>query len=172
MMINTTEAPQFMGQWGELAASAFAAKAGGDGGGGGGGGGTGMPNTTTTVSPTFQQSFTPQVSPVIQVSQGGGEQRGATSQVAPGGQQAEGGATETPSGFPSVPGYDYSPSFSDSVSPFDSYGDYPEQYQGVFSEQKKTMGDYMPWVVLGIIAAGVAVYFLTQNKPKGMKNAG
>ena len=51
------------------------------------------PVYTTTISPTFQQAFTPQISPTIQVTADSpGAQVGATTQqTAPGGQQAEGG---------------------------------------------------------------------------------
>lgn len=42
----------------------------------------------TEISPIFQQQFTPQVSPVIQVSTGGGTQTGGTEQTVPGGQAA------------------------------------------------------------------------------------
>jgi len=153
-MIMENNGPQFMGQWGELAASAF----------GGGlaptsGGGPAGASVSTTVSPTFQQSFTPQVSPVIQVSQGGGEQRGSTSQVAPGGQQAKGGDTAAPSpGFSPSPGYGYSPSFQDSGSLFDNYGPASGDYgRDTFADNGGAMMDYLPLILGGLAIAGAII---------------
>ena len=53
------------------------------------------PRYITTISPTFQQAFTPQISPTIQVTADspGAQVSSATQQTAPGGQQAEGGSS-------------------------------------------------------------------------------
>lgn len=48
--------------------------------------------STTAVSPTIQQQFTPQISPVFQQSSGGGSQSASTQQIAPGGQSGQGGS--------------------------------------------------------------------------------
>lgn len=53
---------------------------------------------TTTASPTFQQAFTPQVSPVIQVSSGSGDQDGGTAQTADTPQTAKGGGSSVSAG--------------------------------------------------------------------------
>lgn len=69
-------------------------------------GGTSGP---TTISPTFQQSFTPQVSPVFQQLQ---ESPGATLSAQPiqqatGGQYAEGGSSRSPTSPPGLPSTNY-----------------------------------------------------------------
>lgn len=51
-------------------------------------------NVPTNISPNFQQSFTPQVSPVMQMSSGSGSQGAGTSQKADGGQNAASVALE------------------------------------------------------------------------------
>lgn len=152
-------------------------------GGGGGGGGMGpavSTGTSTTVSPTFQQSFTPQVSPVIQVSTGGGEQRASTSQIAPGGQEAKGGegapasaAAGTPAGGLQTPPTYITPSFQDVYSPSggQSQQHYIPQYiaqqaatdQAVFG----TGAAGIPWTPLilgGAGLLGLIVYMGGQNK--------
>lgn len=65
-----------------------------------------QPTSATSVSPTIQQQFTPQISPVFQQSSGGGSQTASTQQIAPGGQSGKGGdATATPAGGEAYPGY-------------------------------------------------------------------
>ncbi len=62
-------------------------------------------STTTAVSPTIQQSFTPNISPVFQQSSGGGSQSASTQQIAPGGQSGQGGsATGAPGQIPAAAG--------------------------------------------------------------------
>lgn len=77
-------------------------------GGSGGTGGDSAPGMTpqqTTVSPTFQQDFTAQVSPAINVQTGGGTITAATEQRVASEQQARGGgSTAMPPGMPGMPG--------------------------------------------------------------------
>lgn len=54
------------------------------------------PVITTAVSPSLQQQFTPQVSPVFQQSSGSGGQSAGTTQQAGGGQSGAGGGSAAP----------------------------------------------------------------------------
>lgn len=81
-----------------------ASKNGGSGGSGGAAGAVPQPTTATAISPTIQQQFTPQISPVFQQSSGGGSQTASTQQIAPGGQSGQGGAaTAQPAGAGASP---------------------------------------------------------------------
>ena len=133
----------------------------GSGGGGGGSGDAPMVATTTTVSPTFQQSFTPQVSPVIQVSQGGGSQSGAASQKVLGSQQAEGGGSDMPGGSPG-PGsssYDASPGFFDGPQPGNFFDSQDKVFEETFKESEPSIVGILPWLIGGSVVLG-AVYMM------------
>lgn len=144
--------------------------------GGGGGSGAAPPSPSspggapsysgTTVSPAFQQSFTPQISPVFQQTQDspGATQAATATQYAPGGQAARGGSTAPPSAagapgeadFPAVP----------QLSPTDTIRSeyFPDAVRDVMRNQPF---DWRPVVwVAGIGAALVlGTMFLRQRRP-------
>jgi hypothetical protein len=145
-------------------------------------------STTTAVSPTIQQGFTPQISPVFQQSSGGGNQSASTQQIAPGGQSGQGGSASGAPGYmpasaggqgnalPSLatPGYGYTPSYGAGSNaptmgdPFYTGLDYSKlaaQPSAVF--QKKT--DWTLYIVGAVVLAGLAWYL---SQPKSKRNTG
>ena len=122
----------------------------GSGGGSAPAGGTTQSTAVDVeVSPTFQQAFTPQFSPVMQQSQGGGDQTASTIQEAGGGQTAGGGGPGL-----SLPGFD-APTFADSSSP-----DFSPVSASVVPNNKM--------LIMGLlVAAGFAAFVIMQpKKPK------
>jgi len=139
------------------------------GGGSGGANPAGETATATAISPNFQQSFTPQVSPVIQVSQGGGSQSGSTTQKVMSRQQAEGGSAGAGTGSGATPyneALDLSPGFFDSPEPgqfFDSQGMTDERYYR--ESGGANYAQYLP-LMLGVGALGLLAYVVTNDKSK------
>lgn len=132
---------------------------------------------STTVSPNFQQSFTPQVSPVIQVSSGSGDQRGATSQTATGGQEAHGGAggsaaasaSAGPEGATATaePGYSTLPQREFNAP---NGGGYPAPasntvFDRVFQDQNIS-ANWPILLVSGIVLTGVVIYMRKRSGKK------
>ena len=148
--------------------AAYGAYKGSEGNGGGGttqpGGtapGVGMP--TTTISPTFQQSFTAQVSPVISpiIGSTGATTSGAPAQIAPGGQTAAGGGTGLP-GMAPAPVSPYSPGFRDTfdVQRYAMPTPAPAQQAGV---------NWMPLLIGGalVVVVGGAIFYTTRPRKRG-----
>lgn len=159
-----------LGQWGEIAAAVIGSQAGGGGGAGGGAGGpspAAAPRPdATTISPAFQQSFTPQISPVFQQTQDspGATQAATTVQRASGGQSAKGGGTST-----GIPGLD-APGASDFPNPpqlstFERDFQYPDAVREVFSPKGF---DWTPVIWIGgfVTVAVVASMFLKDRNRK------
>lgn len=106
-----------------------------------------------TVSPSFQQAFTPQFSPVMQQQQDapGATQTAAPTQYATGGQTAVTGEGMPPIPMPS-PGL---PSYLPTGEP---------EYQPTF--QSQTPGQYQQLLTIGIIAAAA---IMIANMYKGKR---
>lgn len=119
----------------------------------------GSDTSATTISPAFQQSFTPQVSPVIQVSTGGGSQTASTTQIAPGGQAARGGGASAIPETSSAPGIPtYRPEGAMPAMPSAGF-DYERYRPADIQIQQR---DWMP-TVLGLVGAGVLMYVWTNR---------
>jgi hypothetical protein len=133
--------------------------------------------STTAVSPTIQQQFTPQISPVFQQSSGGGSQTASTQQIAPGGQSGQGGSAAdapNPAGTPNA-GYGYTaPGYSPSAAlpslaadPFGNNADIVRYGVGsgsLVAQQK----DNSMFYILGfaaLIGVGALIY-VSQKKAK------
>ena len=135
--------------------------------GSGGGGESPLVSTTTTISPTFQQSFTPQVSPVIQVSQDGGSQSASTTQRVLGSQQAKGGDADSggalapPSPYASE--YNASPGFFDAPQPGNFFDSQNETFDSTFQESGGGMPNALPWIIGA--GAALAAWYYFAGKP-------
>jgi len=117
----------------------------------------------TTVSPAFQQAFTPQVSPVInaQIQSAGATATGAPVQQASGGQTARGGGSRaTPGGAPPT---------ANPAPPVD--GNFPSPFANPFNSPVVTrQTNYVPLMTTAIIAAALlGGVFLFTNKGKGKR---
>jgi len=123
-------------------------------------GGQAQTDTATTVSPTFQQAFTPQISPVIQVSTGSGSQSAATSQRIRGGQSAKGG-----SGSREDDGLMTSPPFVDNFAG-ESFDNFTPENDGVFQSQNN-LGALVPWFIGGAVIL-TSVYLFTQPEKRAI----
>ena len=119
---------------------------------------SGIPGSeATTISPTFQQSFTPQISPIMTVSTGSGAVTASTAQTATGGQQAEGGGTRPADPYGRAPAR---PAASPYARPYPSSTDQPYTLPSAFDFEIKR--DWM-MPALGLLGLGVGVY-LWQNR--------
>ena len=147
----------------DAVAGAFTGGSGGDKESGGASSATDTTTkTSTAVNPNFQQSFSAQVSPVIQVSSGSGSQRGAVDQSLTETQSAESAGMP---GFNDDAGYvgaPMSPSFVDRYAPRYAPAQIPgygAAESGVFNIEKTN------WALLALGAVGIlGVGFLLLKK--------
>lgn len=138
------------------------------GGGSAPGGDTapGMMPQQTTISPTFQQDFTAQVSPAINVQTGGGSITAATQQQVASEQAARGGGTTSaPPGMPGMPPPNVPVSPGSMFPPTSSYQRSIFDRGTPLIQQQPGQTNYTPYIFLGL--AGIALlYWMNKNKNK------
>lgn len=165
---NPNPPKNYMGYVAQAAAAYGAYRQGQQGGGGAGGAGGGSEGAApapqqTTVSPTFQQDFTAQVSPSISVqSGGGGTITSATSQQVTSEQTAEGGGSQmAPPGMPgSSPSMPYRPTTS---FPTPSYSRSTTDRSAPLISSTPAGTNWTTIAVIGLAAVGLLFYM---NKGK------
>lgn len=130
------------------------------------------PTSATAVSPTIQQQFTPQISPVFQQSSGGGTQSASTQQIAPGGQSGQGGAASAqPQGAAPAPSYAASPYGASTPAMADPFGsNFDAIKYGTGSQLIAQQKDNTLLYVIGFVAVlGFAAVMFTGSRNKDKK---